>query len=433
MAFHHLFPRFQPLLQIRPARLFPAGAILLAGLVACPQSRGQDEPESEAPVEEGATFNKDFEQKAVFTPGSFYKSYRIPSLVTTPKGTLLAFCEGRFSNSDSGRVDLLLKTSPDGGRTWSDSRIVAGGNGDTWGNPCPVVDRKTGRVWLIMCQNLGKDSLRSILAQTSQGTRTIWASHSDDDGKTWSEPKNITDSAKDPEWSWCATGPGIGIQLASGRLVIPGNFNWAATRKNGNYVIYSDDHGETWKRGEPVSPYMNEAQVVELSDGRLLLNSRPSGSIAKEDGQKHPIYNRVFSWSSDQGQTWSKPLINNGLKDSRCQGSTLSIPSSHLLLFSSPQGKGRRDLTLQTSSDDGNTWQKILKLCDGRSAYSCLTMVTPDMVGCLYEAGVNKIGPAALVLARVPLAAIKGAPKIGGLPQAGDVSNTEAPLSNPSR
>ena len=191
-------------------------------------------------------------QQDIFVSGTEgYHTFRIPSLLVTAKGSLLAFCEGRKKGrGDSGDIDLVLKRSTDGGKTWSKLLIVADDESNTIGNPCPVVERSTGKIWLLLTHNLGKDREADITANKSKGTRTVWVASSTDDGQTWAAPRDITADVKDPAWGWYATGPGTGVQLTRGphrgRLVIP------CDQKNTgqfSHVIYSDDRGRTWKLG----------------------------------------------------------------------------------------------------------------------------------------------------------------------------------------
>ncbi len=321
-----------------------------------------------------------------------YNTYRIPSVIMTSKGTLLAFCEGRVkSRSDTGDIDLVAKRSHDGGRTWSEQSIVWDDSIHTCGNPCPVTDNNTGDVVLLMTHNPGNEHEKDIQAGTVAQGRTVWVTRSSDDGITWSEPKNITSQTKDPAWGWYATGPGIGIQLThaphSGRLVIPANHsikletNGETINENGAHTIYSDDGGKTWKMSKPVRPSCNESQVVELSDGRLMLNSR-----SYED----PKFRRI-SFSSDGGETWSEPKIESQLIEPRCQGSTIRFvsdkaPQNPWILFSNPGTQsGRQNLTIRGSSDDGKTWPVAKTLEPGYAAYSCLIQLNENTVGCLYE------------------------------------------------
>ena len=145
-------------------------------------------------------------QTPVFVSGKDgYHTYRIPALIVTEKDTLLAFCEGRKSgSSDSGDIDILLRRSKDGGQTWNDIQLVWDDGPHTCGNPCPVVDRRTGAISLLLTHNLGHDVERDIIARTSEGTRTIWLTRSEDEGQTWSPPREITSKCKAPTWTWYA-------------------------------------------------------------------------------------------------------------------------------------------------------------------------------------------------------------------------------------
>ena len=220
----------------------------------------------------------DVSQTPLFVAGTGgYQTYRIPSLIVTKKGTVLAFCKARKrSRSDAGEIDLLLRRSVDGGKTWEKSQVVWHDGRSTCGNPCPVVDQSTGTVWLLLTHNFGEDSEDKIIARTGRGTRTVWVCRSVDDGQSWTRPVEITRNVKRPEWTWYATGPGIGIQTASGRLVVPSDNIVAGSHQEQSHVIFSDDQRH-WKVGGTVGPGCDESQVVELSDGRLMLNMRSTG------------------------------------------------------------------------------------------------------------------------------------------------------------
>jgi sialidase-1 len=236
-----------------------------------------------------------------------YHTYRIPSVIVTTKGTLLAFCEGRVKDkSDSGNIDLLLRRSTDNGTTWSPPQVVWDDAGNTCGNPCPVVDRETGAIWLLLTWNGGQMPEKSMKPGFGEDSRLVFVSHSDDDGQHWTKPLNITRDVKQEEWSWYATGPGNGIQLVhgkhKGRLVVPCDHKIPA-EKDGlsfSHVIYSDDHGKTWQLGGgPEHDKCNECEVVELSDGTLLLNMRSHDRSVKA---------RQVSRSNDSGMTWSNAV-----------------------------------------------------------------------------------------------------------------------------
>ncbi len=325
-----------------------------------------------------------------------YHTYRIPSVIVSPKGTVLAFCEGRRkSRSDTGDIDLVLKRSTDGGATWSPLQVVWDDGPNTVGNPCPVVDRDTGTIWLPLTHNLGEDHESKIIDRTAKGTRTVWLVKSTDDGVTWSKPVEITKDVKKPEWTWVATGPGIGIQAKNGRLVIPCDFVEAETKKGGSHVIWSADHGATWTLGGAIVGGVNECQVVERSDGSLLLNMRNYHTFERE---------RAVATSSDGGATWSAVQRDAALVEPACQASILRYswePSR--VLFSNPADrKIRVQMTVRMSKDEGATWTTVKDLGDAPAAYSCLTALPDRKAGCLYETGV-KSPYEKIVFARFPL------------------------------
>jgi sialidase-1 len=216
------------------------------------------------------------EQAPVFAAGrGGYHTYRIPSLLVTKTGTLLAFAEGRKNGGgDSGDIDLRLKRSFDGGKTWAPAQVVWDDGANTCGNPCPVLDARTGTVWLLLTHNLGSDTEERIVNGTSRGARTVWLAKSTDDGASWSKPVDITPDVKRPDWTWYATGPGVGIQLKGGRLVVPCDHQVAGSKVQRAHVIFSDDGGRSWKLGGVIGPECDESQAVELKDGRLMLNIR---------------------------------------------------------------------------------------------------------------------------------------------------------------
>ena len=325
----------------------------------------------------------DFEQSPVFTAGEGgYHTYRIPSLIVTAKGTLLAFCEGRKKGtSDAGDIDLVLRRSLDGGKTWQAMQVVWDDRTNTCGNPCPVVERSTGTIWLHLTHNLGEDKEAAIIAGKSKGTRTAWVTKSTDDGVTWARPTEITKSVKQPDWTWYASGPGVGIQTKAGRLVIPCDNKVAVTMARQSHVIYSDDKGETWKLGGVVGPNCNESQVAELTDGSLLLNMR----------SYEANHRRMIATSSDGGLTWSQPVEDQTLIEPVCQASLMRYPGDKpLLLFSNPASTKREKMTVRLSRDDGKSWPAARQLHAGPAAYSCLSVLNDGTIACLYERGKDK-------------------------------------------
>lgn len=331
-----------------------------------------------------AAFAAEPQKIDVFTSGQEgYHTFRIPSVIVTKKGTVLAFCEGRKnSRSDTGDIDLVLKRSLDGGKTWQPMQIVWDDAGNTCGNPCPVVDRTTGAIWLPLTHNLGQDSEKQIVDGSSKGSRTVWLTKSEDDGVTWARPVEITATTKDPKWTWYATGPGVGIQAKAGRLVIPCDNKADQGKTRQSHVIYSDDHGKTWKLGGIVGPNCNESQVVEKADDTLLLNMRSYQANNR----------RLVATSKDGGITWSKPVEDQALIEPVCQGSIVRYSDEknggkNRLLFSNPASTKREKMTVRLSHDEGGTWPVSRLLHEGPAAYSCLTVTSDGVIGCLYECG----------------------------------------------
>jgi sialidase-1 len=339
----------------------------------------------------------------IFTAGADgYHTYRIPALIVTKSGTLLAICEGRKSGrGDHGDLDLVQKRSSDGGKTWGPLELIHEEGGTekiTIGNPCPVVDQDTGVLWLPF----NRDNDRVLVTSSS------------DDGRTWTRPRDITAAVKEPTWSWYATGPGNGIQLTrgkfKGRLVIPCDHRVGGSvqDKDGwnqagrSHVFYSDDHGTTWKLGGATDYGMNECAVVELADGSLMLNSRSYRGKAC----------RGVSISRDGGQTWEPTQDDPALIESVCQASLIRYDGTKSplggLIFSNPAtATGRHHLTVRYSDDDGKTWPYSRLVCEGSSAYSSLAVLPSQEIGLLYERDNYKH----LTFARFPATWINAAQK----------------------
>jgi sialidase-1 len=312
-----------------------------------------------------------------------YHTFRIPAVVVSRKGTLLAFCEGRKnSRSDTGDIDLVLRRSNDGGKTWGPLQVIADVGPDTIGNPCPVVERESGTIFLPLTRNLGNETEKVIRDGTSKGGRSVWLMKSTDDGATWSKPVEITKSVRRDNWTWYATGPGCGIQLKSGRLVIPCDHNLLGTRARHSHVIYSDDRGSTWKIGGVLGENTNECQVIERANGTLLINMR----------SYHGKNRRAVATSTDGGLTWSEVRLDETLVEPVCQASLLRYTlatdrGKDRLLFSNPASSKREKMTVRLSYDEGKTWPVAKVLHAGPAAYSALAVLPDGRIGCLYERG----------------------------------------------
>lgn len=319
-----------------------------------------------------------------------YASFRIPAVVRTRSGDLLAFAEGRRgSAADDGDVDLVLKRSRDDGRSWGPLDVVAEDGTDFVGNPAPVVDAATGRVVVLATHKAGTDTELEILTGTGEDSSRIWLLASDDDGRTWARPKDITASVKPATWRWYTVGPGHAIQLAHGahrgRLVAAANHT-DADKGAGDHVLVSDDGGQTWRVGADDTPQSDlipdENAVAELPDGSLLFSSRNQ----KESAPWH----RLQARSADGGATFDPPYaMVEGLTVPVVQGSILWAGGAHgRLLFAAPADQHDRvDLTVRTSSDEGATWSAGTRIASGPSGYSDLVELPDHRIGVLHEAG----------------------------------------------
>jgi len=310
------------------------------------------------------------------------KIYRIPGVIVSPAGTVLAFCEAR-EGGDQSPTDLALKRSFDQGATWQKMQIVVKRKGpQAIMNPCPVIDRKDGAI-LLFC-NLFPDGK----SQEIPGAVRQLMLRSTDDGATWSKPADVSDQIGDPKtWASLCSGPGVTIQTSSGRLVVP---LWHfEKREKGDYltgVCFSDDHGKTWRAGKTVAGLGNEGQVVELTDGTLMLNWRT------KSGAKH--HRRTVAISKDGGDTWSKGRLDDALITPVCQGCIVRYTrrqdgyAKDRLLFSNPAStKGRVNMTVRISYDEGKTWAVGKTVYAGPSAYSCLAVLKDGTIGVFYETG----------------------------------------------
>ena len=294
--------------------------------------------------------------------------YRIPALATTTKGTILAFAEARRTGgADVGDIDAVVKRSTDGGKTWGPEIVIFDSMELSVNNPCPIVDPKTGRIWICMGR------------WNPYPTASQHVSYSVDDGKTWSKPRDITKALHDqmkPGDKIFIPGPGAGIVMTrgkySGRLVIPMGFE--------PHVVYSDDHGETWKMGGRGGNAMGEARCAELIDGSLLFNGRTGTkkralAVVSEGGTK------------DSERTWHA----NELPDPSCQGAVArhSWPKDGkpgLILYSGPGvTTARAHGTLFGSYDEGKTWPWKLVYYEGGSGYSDLCVLADGRVAVLFE------------------------------------------------
>jgi len=328
-----------------------------------------------------------FEQSDVFAMGLYdVDTYRIPAVVVTQKGTVLAFSEARKKSiADQTPTDMVLRRSFDNGKTWQPMQIILPGKGDeAIMNPCPLIDRKNGKIFLF-CSYFPDQNAQYIPGKVRQLYLT-----STDDGDTWSKPLDISEQISDIKtWATPCSGPAVGIQTTTGRLIVP-FYHWegGTDRNTVNGIFYSDDHGKTWTAGQNVHGFANEPTVVELADGALMLNSRMVGPDA--DGFHH----RKVSISRDAGLTWSKTYNDTTLITSGCQACILrytkiadGFEKNRILFSHSASRISRINMTVRLSYDEANTWQIAKTINPGGSGYSCLTVMKDGTIGLLYENG----------------------------------------------
>ncbi|MDV7216318.1 sialidase family protein [Streptomyces prunicolor] len=368
-------------------------ALTLAALLVLPSPAHATAAQTTAPAPE-------FDQQVLFkaSQDAGYACFRIPAIVKTNDGTLLAFAEGRVLNcGDAADIDIVVKRSTDDGRTWSPLEVVNHGGGDTHGNPAPIVDRRTGRVLLAETYNTGRTDSASCSVPCD---RTPHLQYSDDDGLTWSQPRDLSDEILPPTWnSWYATGPVHGIQLTrgrhKGRLVFGVNTEtWDGSRVTANNaaLIVSDDGGDHWRIGATDSYPIaadgtwrqkpSEVTPAERTDGSILVSGR------EQDGTD--LGHRTQAVSRDGGDSFTAPFHDlPDLYAPQVQCSTLGV-GSRILLSCDADPDRRRTMMIRSSYDGGRTWDSVDRgtvVTRDWSGYSDMARVDGDTVGLLYEGG----------------------------------------------
>ncbi|MFI7386727.1 exo-alpha-sialidase [Streptomyces sp. NPDC049813] len=346
-----------------------------------------------------------------------YASFRIPAAVATPDGTLLAFCEGRRSSAaDSGDIDLVLRRSADGGRSWGPLRVVVANGRDLAGNPAPVV-LDSGRVLLVHVRNAAaatEDAIRRGRVAAADGRR-VWVTYSDDAGLTWTPGQEITGQVKKADWRWYATTPGHAVLTREGRVVVPANHSLPPTgsdtgtegKYNGGHCLLSDDSGATWRIGYVDDDTdgqinVNETTAAQLPGGELYFNTRNDSPAPGT---------RADARSTDGGEHLVKPFRPQaGLVGPVVEGSLLHLGDPDVLLYSGPADPGFRALmTVRRSFDGGVTWPPAHTVpVDGLpAAYSDLVRVDEATVGLLYETG-DFSAYETITFRRLPVALLRG-------------------------
>jgi sialidase-1 len=367
-----------------------AVTLLTAGALLPNPARAEQPSKAAAPFEQQVLF------KASRDPG--YACFRIPAIVRTTAGTLLAFAEGRVLNcGDAADIDIVVKRSTDGGRTWGPLRVVTEGAGETHGNPAPIVDRETGRILLAQTHNTGRTDAANCQVPCD---RTPHLQYSDDDGLTWSAPRALGPRILPPDWnSWYATGPVHGIQLAhgphAGRLAFGVNSEtWDGNRVTANHaaLIVSDDGGANWRIGAtdtwPVAAdgtfrqKPSELTLLERADGTILVSGR-------EQEGTDPGH-RTQAVSDDGGDSFTAPFRTlPDLYAPQVQGAVLPL-GARLLLSAPADPDRRRTMMIRSSHDGGVTWDSVDRgtvVTRDWSGYSDMTAIASDTVGLLYEGG----------------------------------------------
>ena len=332
-------------------------------------------------------------------------AYRIPGLATTNAGTLIAVYDIRHAGWGDlpGDIDVGMSRSIDGGQTWEPMATILdmgadpGAHMDGVGDPAVLVDRSNGRIWVVSTWSHGNRAWRgSGPGLSPEETGQLVMVYSDDDGQTWSAPRNLTAAVKNPAWCYLLQGPGRGITMADGTLVFAAQYQDAERMPHATLLV-SRDHGDTWTVPNGPRPNTTEAQVVEI-DGALMLNMRDNRGGSRA----------VFT-SPDLGKTWSEhPSSRSALVEPVCMASLLRVERRDrppLLLFSNPAvpAAPRRHITLKASVDLGASWPAPwhILLDEGQSAgYSCLTVIDENTAGVLFEGSRSH-----LTFLRVPLPA----------------------------
>lgn len=315
--------------------------------------------------------------------------FRIPSMITTIKGTVIAVCDARVDRGGDApnNIDLAMRRLLKGSDEWTEvKRIVNFAGMHAAGDPSLTQDRQTGRIFLFygFCPGFNEVQEGSLVERRHIMLQYVF---SDDDGISWSNPVHVDYAIRQEGWQSVWSGPGRGTQLKSGRLMIPCTIN-KSTNVRASVLVYSDDHGDTWDVME-VAEHINEPTLVELGNGNLMINAR--------NHRIEPPGYRVVTVSEDGGKTWSKPENDPELPDPKCMGSfirhvfkTDKGEKDLLILSNCSSGTERKNMTVKLSDDNGKTWKYEKVIHGGPSAYSCLTITPEENIGLLYENGDKK-------------------------------------------
>jgi len=311
-----------------------------------------------------------------------YHTFRVPALIETADGALLAFAEGRRNGvSDTGLIEMVLRRSEDGGKSFGPLEVVVRETATTCGNPTPTVDPRSGTILLPFCKNPEDGPEQDVFEGTA--ARTAWLTKSDDGGHTWDVPVEITRAVKPEAWSWFAFGPGHGLSLRSGRLVVPSVHARIVDRRHSDpcraHVTLSDDGGKTFRVGGVIDvPTSSECELVEIAPDVLYMNAR----------YEAPGAGRISAWSHDGGESFDEVVIDREQTDPCCQGSiALAADGSGRIVLLNALGPKRQRLAVRVSEDGGRSFGLPALLEEGRAAYSDVVSRPDAAFACLYECG----------------------------------------------
>jgi sialidase-1 len=324
----------------------------------------------------------------VFVSGqNGYHTYRIPAVEAAPDGSIIALAEARKYNADDPgfgkqEIDLVYKRSTNNGASWSPMTVLEHA-GEFWSaaNPATLVDRTNGRLWVFYLRSRPGCSTDTSRPGTDD-LQTI-ARWSDTSGQTWSEPVDLTTAGRDlndKAWRVSVPGPGGAIQTRTGRLIVP---MWKMP--SGNFAVFSDDHGRTWQRSQfvPGKQGGDENQIVELADGRLLMDIRQNSGP-----------HRWLAESADGGRTWAEPRPGLTVTPVMCAIERFTLKTAgddgDCIIWTAPKGPERRRLVIRSSDDEGKSFANERLISDDYAAYSDLTILQDKTIGILWERGVER-------------------------------------------
>jgi sialidase-1 len=328
----------------------------------------------------GAQQQPFFEQVDLFAKGDAgVNTYRIPALVQTRKGTLIAIVDARHDSARDlpARISLVERRSFDGGKTWSAPKTIREVKEGGVGDASLLVDRDTGRVWSFHAYGPPGIGFQTAKAGERTGPNTLQfhAMYSDDDGATWSDDIDLTPQVKDPAWQAMFATSGTDIQTRKGRFLVP-----MVVRDSAGVIrsrnAYSDDHGKTWRVGKPAAPGTDESHNVELEDGIILQNMRNGKT-------------RAVARSEDGGITLGPTEHDPALIDPGCNAgiTVYRRNGKDIVVFTNAASTKRENLTVKLSYDSGRTWPVARTIYAGPAAYSTVIPLAGGDIGVLYERG----------------------------------------------